>query len=52
MNGKKENEINKIGKYKLHDFKFVHNMENKNIDHPRAHFIIISNASLVFTLWK
>ena len=36
----------------MHDFKFVDNMENKKNHHPQAHFIIFSNDSLVFTLWK
>ena len=36
----------------MHDFKFVDNTENKNSPHPHAHFIIISNGSLVFTPWK
>ena len=36
----------------MHDLKFVDKMEFINIRHPHAHFIIISNGSLVFTLWK
>ena len=36
----------------MRDFKFVDNIENMNNHHPRAHFINISNGSLVFTLWK
>ena len=36
----------------MHDFKYESNMKNKNDHHPRGHFIIISNGSLVFTLWK
>ena len=36
----------------MQDFKFVDNMQNIKIHHPRAHFIVISNGSLVFTLWK
>ena len=36
----------------MHDFKIVDKMENIKNHHPRAHFIIISNGSLVFTLWK
>ena len=36
----------------MHDFKFVNKMENMKIHHPRAYFILISNGSLVFTLWK
>ena len=36
----------------MHDFKYVERMKNINIHHPRAHFIVISNSSLVFTLWK
>ena len=36
----------------MDDFKIVDNMENINIHHPRAHFIFISNGSLVFTPWK
>ena len=37
-------------KYKMHDFKFVVNMENINNHYPRAQFIIINISSLVFTL--
>ena len=33
----------------MHDFKIVNNMEKIDIHRPRAHFIIISNGSLVFT---
>ena len=36
----------------MHDFKFVDNMEKIDIHRPRAHFIIISNGSFVFTLEK
>ena len=36
----------------MHDFKFMDNMENINNHYPRAHFMIISNGPLVFTLWK
>ena len=36
----------------MHDFNFVDNMENISNHHPRSHFIIISNGSLVFILWK
>ena len=36
----------------MHYFKFVDNMENMNYHHLRAHFVNISNGSLVFTLWK
>ena len=36
----------------MDDLKFVENMENINNHHPRAHFINISNGSLVFTPWK
>ena len=36
----------------MHDFKFVDNMEIINIHHSRSHFIIISNSSIIFTLWK
>ena len=36
----------------MHDFKTVDNMENINNHHPCAHFIIFSNGSLVFTVWK
>ena len=36
----------------MHDIKFVDIMENINIHHPCAHFNIISNGSLVLTLWK
>ena len=39
-------------KYRMHDFKFVDNMENIKNHHPRAHLIIISNGSLVFIPWK
>ena len=39
-------------KYKMHDFKYVDSMKNINNHHPRAHFIIIDNNSLAFTLWK
>ena len=33
----------------MHDFKIVDIMQNIKNHHPRAHFIIISNGSLVFT---
>ena len=36
----------------MHDFKNVDIMKNINIHRPRAHLVIISNGSLVFTLWK
>ena len=41
-----------LEKHKMNDFKDVDNMENINNHHRRAHFIIISNGSLVFTPWK
>ena len=36
----------------MHDFKLLDNMENINNHHLCAHFIIISNGSLVFISWK
>ena len=36
----------------MHDFKIVDIVEKKKIHHPCAHFIIISNGSLVFTPWE
>ena len=36
----------------MHDVNYVDNMKNINNHHPRAHFIINNNSSLVFTLWK
>ena len=36
----------------MHDFKFVDSMENISNHNPHAHFIIIGNGSLFFTLWK
>ena len=36
----------------MHDFNFVDNLDNRHNHHSHAHFIIISNGSLVFTLWK
>ena len=32
----------------MHDFKYENNLEIKINHHPRAHFIIINNSSLVF----
>ena len=34
----------------MHDFKYVDNMKNIDKHHLRAHFIIISNGSSVFTI--
>ena len=41
----------------MHDFKnennkivYENSLKNKNIYHPRAHFIIIFNSSSIFTL--
>ena len=36
----------------MQDFNFVDNIENINNHQPHAHFIIISNGSLVFNLWN
>ena len=47
---KSEMKLNK--KYKMHDFKYETKMKTINNQHPRARFIIISNNSIVFTLWK
>ena len=47
-----KNEIKLNKKYRMHDLKFVDNKENIKNHHPRAHFIIISNGSLVFNLWE
>ena len=37
-------------KYENNEIVYENNVKNKNIYHPRAHFIVLFNSSSVFTL--